>query len=225
MAEGQSHGRFAYQMWKLWVISATTLVVVAVAVLAAQYLVYAPDQLSPSRACDSSAIEARDYSLYRYLLQESVRASQMMDRETIFVTEAIGPGSRFSSDHFSFEDLQANISQSRSDFALSREAVGNFRQLSADESRLDRTRFADLPVVLVSEAEIDNVFANKGGWNALGATAIVRFSRIGFSCDGRQAVMYRSESCGSLCGGGDLVILEADGDRWKVVQNIVLWIS
>lgn len=51
-------------------------------------------------------------------------------------------------------------------------------------------------------------------------------SDIVFSDNKEMAIVEFSEHCGSLCGGGKLVLLQQDKNkRWKVVYSIGLWIS
>lgn len=55
---------------------------------------------------------------------------------------------------------------------------------------------------------------------------IVTVSRVGFSSNGRQALLTTSTYCGGLCGGGYLVLLEQDPDgRWTVRAAVMLWVS
>jgi hypothetical protein len=212
-------------MRNLWLVS-VAVVVVTIAAWAALYVTHPIEQAAPRDTCKPSAVAVRDYSLYRFLLQETLRVAETMDRAVIFIAETTDRASNYTSGaYFSFEGLQTRVSESGSDLTLSREALTNFRQLSSHSTLLDRSQFADLPVVLSNEAEIYDVFASGGGWSSLGASTIVRFSRIGFSCDGHQAVLYRSEGCGWLCGGEVITILEAAGDRWEVVASRVLSIS
>jgi hypothetical protein len=54
---------------------------------------------------------------------------------------------------------------------------------------------------------------------------ILRLSRPGFSPDRRHALVYVETYCGFLCAGGRLVRLERDGERWRVVEMLGLWVS
>jgi hypothetical protein len=201
-------------------------IVVGFGVIALQYLVYPPEFPPPPEPCDSSAIGSRDYSIYRALLKKNTSQPRLMDGATIFIPETAEVSDIYlSHEDFSVEALPKEILEKGKDVVLSKDAVANFLRVSPEITALDREQFAGLPLVLSSRAEVDDVFENKGGWEALGASTIVRFSRIGYSCDGNQALLYRSQSCGGLCGSGDLVILEKKGDKWQVVLTRMLWIS
>ena len=210
-------------MRSLWVISA---IIVAAGIFALQYFAYAPEFPPPPEPCDSSAIGPRDYSIYRNLLEEDYSVPRIADGATIFIPEATQVSERHvPRDDASIRRLRAEILESRERVTLSPDALSNFLRMSSDQTPFSKEQFDDLPIVLSSEREIDDVFENKGGWSALGVSTILRFSRIGFSCDRSQALLYRSLSCGRLCGGGDLVILEKDNNGWRAVLNISLWVS
>jgi hypothetical protein len=51
------------------------------------------------------------------------------------------------------------------------------------------------------------------------------FSRIAYSPDALTALMYYEYHCGGLCGGGDMVVVVREGDRWRAKQILNLWIS
>jgi len=40
-----------------------------------------------------------------------------------------------------------------------------------------------------------------------------------------QALVYRSYTCGPLCGAGELVFLVKEDGTWKILKTIDLWIS
>lgn len=50
-------------------------------------------------------------------------------------------------------------------------------------------------------------------------------SRVGFSRDGREALIEISFSCGPLCGHGEIVLLSWDGARWSVIARQLTWVS
>ncbi len=210
-------------MRKLWIASA---VIVAVAVLIVQYIAYSPEFPVAPEPCDSNALRQSDYSVYRTLLEDNYSQPRIADGATIFVPKTIQVSERYLSEtDYRFEYISMKHERFREDVNLSPDAVNNFLRLSGDQMLLNRESFEDLPIVLTNEVEIDDVFQNKGGWSALGASMIVRFSRIGFSCDLDQALLYRSQSCGPLCGYGDLVVLELDDGEWRIVSILMLWIS
>lgn len=56
--------------------------------------------------------------------------------------------------------------------------------------------------------------------------ASLSVSDVVFSDNQEMAIVEFNEHCGSLCGSGNLFLLQRDKDkRWKVVYKIGLWIS
>jgi hypothetical protein len=89
-----------------------------------------------------------------------------------------------------------------------------------------------LPVAyeLVDKAEIDAIF-KKGGWwkdyysKYPNSQGFLTLSRVGFSTDGKQAVLYAKNGCGGKCGTSTYVVMERVEPGWKVVKEILIWIS
>ncbi len=50
-------------------------------------------------------------------------------------------------------------------------------------------------------------------------------SPVGFSKDGKSAVMYAGQYCGGLCGLGGFILLENKNGAWIVVGDSWLWVS
>jgi hypothetical protein len=57
------------------------------------------------------------------------------------------------------------------------------------------------------------------------ASGIIRFSRVGYSDDGREAAVAVSYSCGQLCGRGSIVVLEKRDGVWRVRSSRMNWVS
>ncbi len=53
----------------------------------------------------------------------------------------------------------------------------------------------------------------------------VVLSRVGFDAEKRQAMVYVSRYCGGLCGDGAYILLTKDEGRWKVKNELRLWVS
>lgn len=89
-----------------------------------------------------------------------------------------------------------------------------------------------LPVAyeLVDKTEIDAIF-KKGGWwpdyykKYPNSQGFLRLSRVGFSTDGKQAVFYARNGCGGKCGTGTYVVMEKVDSGWKIVKEILIWVS
>ncbi|MGI9054532.1 MAG: hypothetical protein ACR2F2_01885 [Pyrinomonadaceae bacterium] len=101
-----------------------------------------------------------------------------------------------------------------------------------DKSYLLERKFAGCKnYVLVTKTDVSDIFKNsKDGWKDFNVKypksgGFERFSRIGFSPDKKQAVIFLSYSCGWLCASGDFYFFVKEEGEWieKVKQNV--WVS
>jgi len=100
--------------------------------------------------------------------------------------------------------------------------------LSRDSSELEADRFSNLPVIIATEDQVAELFKNRDAqdvWQIIGEYRILRFSRPGIGCSLQQAAIYTTISCGPLCGGGGILVLELVEGQWQVVESAPLWVS
>jgi hypothetical protein len=86
------------------------------------------------------------------------------------------------------------------------------------------------PIVLISEAEQNEIFRDGGGWEEFykrypGAQGIMGLARVGFSPDRRWALAYVGNQYDWLAGVGYLYLLENTADGWEISDSLFLWIS
>ena len=94
------------------------------------------------------------------------------------------------------------------------------------------TRFGDPnSYQMVSRDEIESLFKKgQDGWDKCykkypNAGGFWEFSRPGLNDNGDEALMYVGHHCGWLCGTGHLFLVRKQGETWKVVNRLMLWIS
>jgi hypothetical protein len=108
--------------------------------------------------------------------------------------------------------------------------ISNFHQANKKPAEL-RLRFhVRLPYQLVSAEKIGSILEDVSDWPKYyteypGAQGHVAVSRVGFSSDGKQALLYASNRCGGKCATGSYVVMEKHGSVWKVVKEVVIWMS
>jgi hypothetical protein len=51
------------------------------------------------------------------------------------------------------------------------------------------------------------------------------FSRVGFSKEGTQALVFVASYCGELCGKGNYYFLKKENGEWKIVSELNRWVS
>jgi len=87
--------------------------------------------------------------------------------------------------------------------------------------------------LLVGKKELASVF-RKGefdmGWTRFykkypDSTGLIFFSKVGFSSDHNQAMLYAGRQCGGLCGSGSYLLLNKRNGKWVVEKDMGLWVS
>ena len=214
-------------MRNLWI---ALTVVSAIGLITVQYNAYSPEFSPPPEQCGPSTIESPDYSIYRYFLGQYAPEHRSDWGTAILISETEPVSNPYlSNSDISIGNVITKMAASSKDVTLSQNTVSNFLQVSTDVAPLNREQFDELQIMLSDEAELDELLEKRGGWGELyspeGVSKVVRFSRIGFSCDGNQALMYRSEFCGPTCGHGLLQVIEKSGNYWPVVLSRTVWAS
>lgn len=86
-------------------------------------------------------------------------------------------------------------------------------------------------MVLIGDAEIDELFGGEiDGWETFyarypGSQGIMGLSRVGFSADGTQALLYLGNQWHWLAGRGYVWLLSRVGGGWVVERGVMIWIS
>lgn len=119
----------------------------------------------------------------------------------------------------------------------------DFETVNLEAASVPALPAAKIPVVLVD----DSVFANiqrlplEGDtarlfgsadryWHKFyrrfpGSPGSTRFSRIGYSADGTQALVQMDHGCGSLCGAGEFILVAKQDGVWQIANRVLLWVS
>jgi hypothetical protein len=86
--------------------------------------------------------------------------------------------------------------------------------------------------VLLDENDFADFFKNRDfeGWDDFykkypDSSGFITVSRVGFDKKLTKAILYKSMSCGSLCGSGDYILFEKTDGKWKAVNWFNCWIS
>jgi len=97
---------------------------------------------------------------------------------------------------------------------LQRASLNSFRDVNARPASFQRLFHLPVTYELVGKAVIDGLFKQGGWWTDYykkypSSQGILSLSRVGFSPDGKQAVLYASNGCGGKCGTGTYVVMES----------------
>lgn len=55
--------------------------------------------------------------------------------------------------------------------------------------------------------------------------SLYTFSRVGFSTDGKEALVFVTSWCFYTCGEGSYYIMKKENDEWKIADKRMTWIS
>jgi len=115
---------------------------------------------------------------------------------------------------------------------LRQDTVDDFLLKNKESVTLGNEFPKDLNVVLVPDNQIHKILAadEVKGWAVLrtrypGTIGMHRFSRVGFSKDGTQALLGGSGQSDSMGSSGGFALLNWDGSVWQVAAYAQLWIS
>jgi hypothetical protein len=108
--------------------------------------------------------------------------------------------------------------------------INNFRRANVRQAQLALRFHLPLQYQLVPAEKIGSILKNVGSWPEYymqfpGAQGHLALSRIGFSEDGKQALLYASNWCGGKCGTGSYVVMEKHGSTWKILKEVFIWVS
>jgi len=80
---------------------------------------------------------------------------------------------------------------------------------------------------LVTESELpeDNHFWARYHEKFPQPSRLITFSNVGFNNQHDQALVYMTQACGGLCGGGGYVLLKKVNGKWEISKELGLFVS
>jgi hypothetical protein len=130
--------------------------------------------------------------------------------------------------------------------SLEPSAASSFEDRNREGGRLDARHFSGVKIRIMSDREYQVVFSTEpaglvtfdgrrfrtrlDGWEYFDgkyrrAQGLLTVSRVGFSDDGRQAILYYGNSWAWLAGTGRLVQMEKTEQGWRIQTQLELWVS
>ncbi|HJQ34685.1 MAG TPA: hypothetical protein VJ866_21065 [Pyrinomonadaceae bacterium] len=117
------------------------------------------------------------------------------------------------------EGFNAELKQSSKE--LLDETIEDYWAKNRNPHKLAARFDTKMRYTFISAEYLDNLFKAKGplaGWEEFYKKypkyGFVTFSRVGFSADKTQALVYHSYGCGPMCGGGGYLLLVKKGGVW-----------
>ncbi len=134
-------------------------------------------------------------------------------------------------DRSSVDDFGGNGGDLKQSFdELKSETLEDFNSKNKESSRLEKKFPTKNTYVLISDEEIKKFFDKRLDWEGFykkypKSDGFSTFSRVGFSTDGKQALVFAAQSCGGLCGEGNYYFLKNENSEWKIIKKQMTWIS
>lgn len=93
-------------------------------------------------------------------------------------------------------------------------------------SEINHTFISDEQLVKDFEYELDGLM----NWNLFNekypkTDSIYTLSRVGFSKDGNEALVFVTFLCYHACGEGNYYAMKKENGEWKIVDRLMTWIS
>ena len=162
-----------------------------------------------------------DYTVYGVAIESLVvRANDLGD--LIVLTPTVGDG----------PEGMAAVEAMRDDADVPEDVRSDFMAKNRIRVPLDAESLAvSIPLRVVARDSLAALQARRyvrarDGTERPRRVHVVHVSRVGFSRDSSQALLYLGHSCGGLCGTGWKVQLRRDPSRrWRIITADVVWIS
>lgn len=112
-------------------------------------------------------------------------------------------------------------------------ALRDYKSKNEQPRHLTKSFDLKFDYALVSKEEFGGFFKGKNlreDWDSFyrkypNSPGYISLSRVGFSPDMTQAVVYMEYTCGGLCADGSYAILYQENGEWKEVKRIHFWAS
>jgi hypothetical protein len=169
----------------------------------------------------SSSVTAEEYKIYLTVLAGK--------KGTFVISDKTG----MDDDSKNFESLEKRgftpfLEQ------INPKTKADFLEKNKDPVTLEKKLPPDFHYTFISikdlKEKFDYKFPGDMNWAAFRETYpeadnLYTLSRVGFSGDGRQALVFVTNWCGVVCGEGNYFLLQKENDNWKVVNKVMTWIS
>jgi hypothetical protein len=159
-------------------------------------------------------LDAEERAVYKVLLSD-------FQRENIVLSETTESGFEFRG--------QSDMPQGMP--GLSKALWSNYLDRNDRSYLLATDMEIGKEYTLLDGQEMGELFSDSNkGWDEFyrrypGSPGITTFSKVGFNAEMTEALVYMGTQLHYLAGTGNLVRLEKQDGVWKVVDQIMLWIS
>lgn len=123
------------------------------------------------------------------------------------------------------------------DYPIERGYIQNRMQLIDDYSNLNASSYLwgnlfneETIISLISNEKLDCIAnSSQNFWQSYYAkydksNGIIEFGRP-FINENQEALIVHNKSCGYVCGYGYISFLKKENNKWKIIENALIWIS
>ncbi len=113
---------------------------------------------------------------------------------------------------------------------LGDDILKDFQAKNEKPSVLERRFTLSVQYVLISQQELESLFAGGSGWDEFyakfpGSQGVLTLSRVGFNEAKDTAILYVGNQSHWLAGHGNVILMKKTGGRWTVQAKAMMWIS
>lgn len=113
---------------------------------------------------------------------------------------------------------------------VSNETLKNFLERNKQPSQLSNDMQLGIDYVLLGEEELYKITSQPDWLEVLNqkypnSNGYIMLSRVGFNKSLDQAVIYVGNMLAPLSGAGYYYLMEKDNGEWKMMQQVMVWIS
>jgi hypothetical protein len=114
---------------------------------------------------------------------------------------------------------------------VDQQLLDDFKAKNAQSGLLEDRFSLKAAVKLISQEEVSRCFAQGGGaWDEFykqypNSQGLMTLSKVGFNAAGDKALVYMGNQSHFLAGAGYAVVLAKKDGVWKILNQVMLWVS
>ena len=149
---------------------------------------------------ETNQLTAQELKIYKIILGDKPKEIVVLDESIVGVFGEISTGK-----------LKEILK------GLQNDTFDNFAKVNSKAIDIENGFTAPFDYELLDKAEFEKKNLNLSGYYV--------FSRVGFSNDGKQAVVMFNYVCTALCSDGAYYLLQNKGETWEIIQKSESWKS
>jgi hypothetical protein len=187
-------------------------------------------------SAENANVSEAEYEVFSAYISQSFVGAVGEDRVGKPVSQIVIVN-RTESDKDDLDDLADDMPPGGIEKYLRKEApslqlgtINNFHRANVRQAQLALRFNLPLQYQLLPAEKIGSILKDVSSWPDYykqypAAQGYLALSRVGFSTDGKQALLYASNMCGGKCATGSYVVMVKHGSTWKILKEVFIWMS